>query len=273
MWQLTENNSVKQIEGLDRGLQFGDGFFETIRIENTQPKHFSYHLTRIEHSLTTLGFSISKNYIAELINIGLPKLLSESGLKQAVLKVLVTRGQSERGYGYGSNISSNVLLLLSEAKPVNEDIYSKGVEVGFCQTECSVNAQLAGLKHLNRLENVLARQEVSQGDVFEGLMSNHLGWIIEGTMSNAFFKIDGVWLTPKLNLSGVAGVARAWALDWFAKSGRPIIEADISQEAALTATNAFICNSQMGFIPVKRIEHSELVRPEFMDELQRSWKK
>lgn len=274
MWLLDENKNLMQVDGLDRSVQFGDGFFETIQIQNGQIQNWSLHEKRIVKSLAALKLSLTITEIQDQLNQALAKLLSaqdqnlEAG--KAVLKMMVSRGESARGYGFSSDIKNTIRFSLSKAVEIDDALISDGVDLVFCDTQCAIQSQLAGIKHLNRLENVLARNEVAQTQAFEGLMCNQLGHVIEGTMSNVFFYINKQWVTPRLNLSGVAGVARAWALDWFSSNGG-VVEQELSKVDVSRSQSAFICNSQMGFLPVKRIEQQALESSQVVEELNRCW--
>ena len=274
MWYLDANKNLQQVDGLDRAMQFGDGFFETIQIHNGQIKNWLLHEKRILKSLKALKLSLSLADIASEINEALPKLLNAQDQNldtgKAVIKLMVSRGQSARGYGFTADIKNTVSFSLSKAVAIDDALTQTGVALIFCETQCSINKQLAGIKHLNRLENVLARDEIAQTTAFEGLMCNELGHVIEGTMSNLFIKIKGQWCTPRLNLSGVAGVARAWALDWFQSNGG-VKEQDLSKTDVLQCEAGFICNSQMGFLPIHKLENKQLERDQIIDELNRAW--
>ncbi len=119
------------------------------------------------------------------------------------------------------------------------------------------NPGLAGVKHLNRLEQVLARAEWDDPSIVEGLMRDADGHVVEGTMSNLFAVLDGVLLTPELSLCGVRGIMREIVLETAARCGLAPVERKIPTEALLRADEVFLTNSLIGVWPVRRFESEE----------------
>ena len=167
-----------------------------------------------------------------------------------IAKILVTRGSGGRGYN-PAGCSSRVVLrwfpLVQRPVSWSED----GVEVILCQTPLGHSPVLAGMKHLNRLEQVLARAEWQDARFAEGLMFDIAGNLIEGTMSNLFLVKSGKVVTPELSQCGVAGVLRQWLLD----AGEPVIGVgSVSREELFQADEVFLANSVMGIWPVRQCQ-------------------
>lgn len=232
----------------DRGLLYGDGLFETIAYRNGVLEFFDAHLARLITDCKRLKIPLKDDKVlrAELMTV------CQSLNDDAVIKVIITRGSGGRGYSIGSDIKPSRIVCSHPLPNYSENYYQHGVSVRFCQHPISENRVLAGIKHLNRLDQVLARNEWSDADIIEGLLFNSDGNVIEGTMSNVFIVKDGQLITPKLDRSGVAGIMR----DQVFKLAQNAIETAISQQDLLNADEVFICNSIMGILPVSYIMDS-----------------
>jgi 4-amino-4-deoxychorismate lyase len=255
MWVVDRGEYRGQVSAWDRGAQFGDGVFETILVLNGLPQNFEMHVDRLEKSFTSLSINNEVD-IECYISTTLADLLSYSGLHSGVLKVLVSRGDSARGYAVPEGLTPNITLFYSPLPILDETLYRDGVDLKTCNTQCSINPQMSGMKHLNRLENILAKQEL--GDEYEGLMHNYLGYVVEGTMSNIFFEKDNVLYTPKLDLSGVEGVMRRSILEICQENNLDVQVVDIKLAEVDVFNSAFICNSIIGVLPVNKIDKNKL---------------
>lgn len=251
MWVIEQDRYIGDVATWDRGVQFGDGLFETIRVIDQRAVNLDQHVKRLNTGLVTLLINPPSDNMKNLIKQYVIKFVTETKQTSGIFKLIITRGSSARGYGFEKNISANITAFYAPLPHYENTIYSHGVELAVCKTQCSIQSQLAGLKHLNRLENVLAKQELN--GAFEGLMLNYLGYVIEGTMSNLFFEKDNVLFTPSLNLSGVSGVVRACVLREAEQSSIDVKIKDITLSELETFTSGFICNSVMGIVPIKNI--------------------
>lgn len=245
-------NGVAQssIEAVDRGLHYGDGLFETIAVTKGKPQLWQTHMDRLLEGCRRL----------EIPPPDLGQLRQEvdqlcCGEDKAVLKLIITRGSGGRGYRPPVPAHPNRLLF---RYPWPEHADEKaGIVVRLCATPVSCNPALAGIKHLNRLEQVLARQEWDDDSVGEGLMSDGRGNVIEGTMSNLFAVRDGVLLTPDLGECGIAGVMRAQVLKLAEALSQPyqIIKLPAAELAQMD--ELFITNSIIGIRPVSCCDVTE----------------
>lgn len=230
----------------DRGLQYGDGVFETMRVANGKIEYWAEHQTRLQDGCQRLK-----------LNIELPQLLQQLDMvleqvPEGVLKLIVTRGQSERGYKISGDEQVTLIWMLSNFPEYPSRYYQQGIDVHICETMVSRNPVLAGIKHLNRLENVLARQEW-QNEYQEGLMCDEFGNIIEGTMSNFIAIKQNTVITPDLSMAGVAGVMRQQVLDIARQAGMTIEVRDVAVAELETFDAVLMSNSLIGVWPVRRI--------------------
>lgn len=256
------NGQVSRVIAVDdRGLIYGDGLFETIKVVSGKPEFFDLHLQRLLQAAARLSMNVDAVALAEDIAALLHS--GDAGADHAVLKIILTRGQSGRGYKAAAAAGTNRILSLEVVSAHYAEQQTDGVQVRICDTRLGVNPQLAGLKHLSRLENVLARSEWNDPAVAEGLMLDTLGHVVEGTMSNVFLVRDNVLYTPALQRCGVAGIIRQVIVETIAPSID--IECrveDLSLDDFFQAQEIFICNSLIGVCPVIAIGcHRKSVGP------------
>lgn len=256
MWVMENNLYIGEVDDWSRAAQFGDGIFETMAIQDGCCLALNLHVNRLELGLKTLHISSPANDLNDLLLSYIDQLVQVSAVQNGVLKIIVSRANSARGYGFDSSLKPVVMAFYSPRVEYPESHYQDGIALQNLSTQCSVQSQLAGLKHLNRLENVLAKNEL-KSHYFEGLMSNYLGNIIEGTASNIFFEKDSKLYTPSLIVSGVAGIMRLLIMQYCKKEGISFSVLDISYEDISSFDGALICNSLLGAMPVKTVEKQE----------------
>lgn len=252
MWVMDEGHYIGEHQAWNRASQFADGLFETIVIKNGDCLAMQYHVNRMKHGCAVLNFQMPEQGLKCVFEEYKKTLLEKSGLNNGTFKIMARRADSARGYSYDNN-QMVFTAFLSSSAPLPLDHYENGVDVQYCQTQCSIQTQLAGLKHLNRLENVLAKNEL-QKNVFEGLMINAFGNVIEGTMSNVFFEKDGILHTPLLDVSGVKGVMRELIIQYCGQKNIEVRECNMGENTATDFDSMFVCNSLVGVLPVKKIE-------------------
>jgi 4-amino-4-deoxychorismate lyase len=175
------------------------------------------------------------------------------GIDRAVLKLILTRGEGGRGYRPPSPAHPRRILRLTPWPDHPEGWRSAGVRVRYCQTRLGHQPLLAGLKHLNRLEQVLARSEWSETDVAEGLMLDIDGRVVEGTQTNLFALLDGRLVTPPLERCGVAGVVRRLVLESARALGLRLVEEVLDPARLATAEASFLTSSLVGIWPVREV--------------------
>ena len=234
----------------DRGLAYGDGLFETIAVRGGSAKLLPRHLARLSEGAQRLS-----------IDLDLPALEAElsaffAELGEGVAKLMVTRGDGLRGYAPPQPSSSRRILLGNPLPNYPASNAEQGVRLFPCATRLAEQPLLAGLKHLNRLEQVLARGEWQDAAFAEGLMRDVSGRAIEGVFSNLFLVKDGVLLTPELSRCGVAGVMRAEVLAQAEHQGIALQVRDIAFDELLQADEVFLCNSLYGIWPVRELAAS-----------------
>lgn len=245
---LFNGEPTEQIPVMDRGLHYGDGLFETLRVQAGRLPLWPWHWRRLQHGCERLGIPLPEE----------ATLLQEIGAlvgteQQAVLKLILTRGPGQRGYAVPEPMRPSRLLILSDWPDYPADYRRDGVRVYTCQTRLGRNPALAGIKHLNRLEQVLARREWSGRAYQEGVLCDTEGHVIEGTMSNLFWCKRDQLYTPDLASCGVTGVMREIVIDL---AHRSPISTKIGLWPATDLADAdevFMTNSLIGIWPVSYI--------------------
>ncbi len=232
----------------DRGLHYGDGLFETIEINQRQAVFLRQHLARLKCGCQTLKipFPQEKLLIKEVTQLAQS---SELG----VLKLMLTRGSGGRGYRQPSPIHVTRILALHPYPDYPQTYSEQGIDTFFCKTRLGVNPLLAGLKHNNRLEQVMARSEWTN-EFQEGLMLNVQGHVIEGTMTNLFVIKDGQIFTPKITVSGINGIVRQIIIEMAKAHHIPVKETELNADFVLSADELFVTNSVIGLWPVKSLQ-------------------
>jgi 4-amino-4-deoxychorismate lyase len=239
---------------LDRGLHFGDGLFETIACVGGRARFLEDHLRRL-----ALG--------CERLSIGAPaaELRSEietmaRGTDRALIKILHTRGvATARGYAPSGAERPTRIVLRYPWPPEDPRLASEGVAVQMGALSLGENPRLAGLKHLNRLELVLARAELAGSPCMEALLRTGSGHLISGTMTNVFLVHGGRIETPRLDRCGVEGVMRRVVMRAATEAGLPVEEMRLTQADLDSAQEVFLTNARIGIWPVRAIQARSLV--------------
>lgn len=230
----------------DRGLAYGDGLFETILVRAGNPLLLEEHLARLQHGCAILGLVPDMPALRQ----ELATVLADVAGTDCVLKILLTRSAGGRGYRPASD-SCNRILTRHPAPDYRPHEPAQGIAMFVCRQRLARQPVLAGLKHLNRLEQVLASREWPDDSVLEGLMLDTEGFVIEGTRSNVFAVIDGKLLTPMLDQCGVAGVMRDWLLRRFGGSAS---SGHFTLAQLQRASEVFVCSSVIGVWPVTTLQ-------------------
>lgn len=243
------------ISPLDRGFAYGDGVYETCRVTRGQIPLWALHRARLLASCQRLSIHCDP----EQLDTYCQQLLSLPDVNQQpdiVLKVMVTRGAAGRGYRIPKISETTYCLLAFEGTPLLSANYINGVKLRICDYRLSINPVLAGLKHMNRLEQIYARSEWND-EYHEGLVLDQSGNVIEATSSNLFVVSNGELITPDLSQTGVEGVMRRLILEHLAPDMGlvPRIKS-IALDEVQTVDEIFICNSLAGILPVLSIAFS-----------------
>lgn len=237
------------IEVTDRGFQYGDGLFETIEVADSKPLFLDRHLKRLANGCRRLLIPMP-----DVALLAGEAWQVSKGVERGVLKLIVTRGSGGRGYRQPLQISPTRLFSLHPHPNHPEHFQTDGIIARFCQIRLGVNPALAGIKHMNRLEQVLARAEWQDDGIQEGLMLDSHDHVVEGTMSNLFMAKDGILYTPGVKECGIAGIVREIVMEFAQRRNVALLEKKIDRDMLLRADEIFVTNSVIGIWPVKQLD-------------------
>ncbi len=246
---LVNGKSGDLISIRDRGLLYGDGVFRTMLARNGHALHSLLHLQKLQQDCTKLGITCPA--LSRLAD-ELKTLLVQH--PEGIIKLIVTRGLATRGYAPPPDTEPTHIWDVTPLPSYPDEWASEGVIVRVCDIRLSEQPRLAGVKHLNRLENVLAAAEWSDTNIAEGLLLNAQGHVIEGTRSNLFVLRGGVLYTPVLSRCGVAGVQRDRVLSYATSHKMAVKICDLTLADVLSADEVFLVNSVIGVWPVRTLQ-------------------
>lgn len=252
---LVDGELCNHIPGSDRGLSYGHGIFETVRVHSGRSPLWERHLARLQMGAARLHIPLDSitPHLADWRDRILQLASDADQQLDGILKLVVTAGRGERGYSLPTQAAPLVIL---SWHPSTAALPLAPARLRVCRLRLAHQPELAGIKHLNRLEQVLARAEW-QGDTWdEGIMLDQAERLVECTSSNLFLHHNGRWYTPALELAGVTGVMRNLLLDTVipACGQQCHVDGGLTLEDLRGADEVFISNAVMGIRPVLRIE-------------------
>lgn len=246
---LIDGEVSAHIPVTDRGLHYGDGVFETIAVIQGIPRFWQLHMDRLAIGCEALGLQqVAQNILLRDVQT------ASAGQPNCVIKIIITRVSGGRGYRPAIDAESRRVVC---AYPYPQDIeegQQLGVRARICDLRLALQPALAGIKHLNRLEQVMARAEWNNDAIGEGILLDTEDHVIGATAGNIFLVSGERFLTPRMDRCGVRGVMRSAVLLTFkSRCEQRRIMLDMLPEA----DEVFICNAIRGVIPVTRIDHWE----------------
>lgn len=229
--------SQTDLDFAERALNYGDGCFTTMRYTHGELILFDAHITRLCNDASSLSINIDKQALINDLHAFLAKLNHD-----AVIKCCISRGVGGRGYGV-TGIETCHYWFTHHPLPTDKAPLVVGIASGFL----SQQPLLAGLKHMNRLEQVLFKQQAEQNGWDEILCLDSEDRLIEASSANIFMLIDNNWYTPDLSRGGVNGVMR----DHLITAHGNIITTHISITDLHRAQAICLTNAVFGVMPIK----------------------
>ena len=243
--------AIDSIAADDRAALYGDGVFETIAIRSGEPRFWSAHCARLLLGCERLGVSSpAPDSLRKELDAAIER--STVSVEFATAKLIVSAGRGLRGYQRGLPATPIIRVGVFASNPLPVERYRDGIDARICATRLAVQPQLAGIKSLNRLEQVLARSEWDDADIFEGLTLDTAGRLICGTMSNVFIATQSRLLTPAITRCGVSGIMRSHVIGLLQADDLDCVVRDVQRDELFTADEVFLTNSQFGVVPVRR---------------------
>lgn len=241
------NGAPGRVDPLDRGLAYGDGVFETMACRGGRIRRLEHHLDRLVLSCGRLAIPADRDALRAEIEASCPP-------GDAVVKLIVTRGVGARGYRAPQSPEPTRILSIFPWPDIPAAHYTDGIRLKTCTLRLGENPQLAGMKHLCRLEQVLAQMELEGTDAHEGLVRSSSGLVVSGITSNVFAVQGRSLLTPRLHLCGVRGVMRRAVLAHAGAAGLEPIETDLRLEDLLRSDELFVTSAVAGIRPVNALD-------------------
>ncbi|GMR05868.1 MAG: aminodeoxychorismate lyase [Gammaproteobacteria bacterium] len=250
---LVNGEKTDSISVTDRGLQFGDGVFETIRIHQGKPVWWQQHINRLLDGCHRLRFAD----IPDIDTLRQEVTALASDCVAGVLKIIITRGCSNSGYATPADTPANRILCLTPGMR-HQSRAGQGIVMGVCSQHLAGHDSLSGIKHLNRLEQVLARIQCQGEGWDEGIMLDEQSAVIEGTMSNLFIWQENLLLTPSLQKTGIKGLCREIIIALAEENGIAVDQTKLRLEDLTNSSGIFVTNSLIGIWPVINFNHQQL---------------
>lgn len=249
------NGSFNQaISPFDRGFAYGDGVFRTIKMQGGLPECWPQHYQKLVADCAAINIVCPS---PELLMSDIAQLFSsdaETEKQAAVAKIIITRGEGNRGYAPPAITAPMRVVTKSPMPEYPEARFTQGVTLTVCEMRLAVQRQLAGIKSLNRLENVLARMEWSSPDIADGIMLDMQGNVIECTAANIFARYSDTLITPSLQQCGIAGITRQRIIELAGTLTLKTLIETFDLEKLLAADEVIICSSLYGAWQVNMIQ-------------------
>ncbi|SFV87971.1 Aminodeoxychorismate lyase [hydrothermal vent metagenome] len=247
----------------NRLTQFGDGLFETCVVKDSNLLFWATHFARLERGRVQLKINkINEKQWIKDIN----KALGLAGLKQAVVKIILSRGESERGYGFKNNIKPTRIVIISAMPKPTVGSYTLSI----CKSGYANNSLLSNIKHCNRLEQILARTELNSD---ECIMLNENGHVISVTQGNIFGVKSGELFTPKLDKSGIEGTRRMQVLKIAKVLELKVNINKLTLQDLYDCDEIFVTNSVLGIHSVDHIDKKHFSQKSVTKQLENALKK
>lgn len=261
---ITHVNGVETsaINIADRGLAYGDGLFETMRVVQGQIPLLKWHLKRFLRGVEVLGLGqtddLQRDFL-KYLTIALDEIKNDACLDTSIIKLIVTRGNNGRGYMPPIDPQCQFVVQVFDLPDYPEKYRQQGIVLKECEYRLAFQPQLAGIKHLNRLDQVLASQELLGQP--EGLMLDYHDRVIEGTKSNLLMLSQNKVITPNLDACGVQGVLRDALMAAASEKGSelavPFLERDINFDELKNCDGLAMINSVFGLWPVRTLKYAD----------------
>ncbi|OAN18348.1 aminodeoxychorismate lyase [Photobacterium jeanii] len=256
---------AEQLIVTDRATQYGDGCFTTLCVKNGLPWLWDLHLARFQRTLDALAIPHPDwQWLTQEVS-----QLAAGFTDLGVIKVLISRGSGGRGYSPAGCHNPNVVITTAQWPHHYHDWQQQGIALGVCQQALGLTPMLAGHKHLNRLEQVLLKQEIEQQGWQDAVVRDVLGQVVETSASNIFWRKDQTLYTPDLSMAGVCGVMREQVIRLVASTPYCLQIVKSQLDTLLCADEVFITNALMALVPVNQINDTYFTERTALTELNK----
>ncbi len=249
-----------KVSVFDHGYLYGDGIYETLRAYDGYVFHLDEHIERLKHSakLMEMALPLDEDGIKKAIS----DTLARNGLKDAYIRVSVSRGPGEIGLDPELCPVPTFLIIAKQFVDYPKELYEKGVNIAVVNTRRNHPETLdPAIKSTNFLNNIFAKMEAKKAGAFEGIMLNHANFVAEGTISNIFIVKNGELVTPPLIAGILEGVTRGLVIGLAERLGITVFEEMFSEAALKAADEVFITNTTMEVMPVREVDDKTIGAP------------
>jgi branched-chain amino acid aminotransferase len=237
----------------DHGFLYGDGVYETLKVYDGVVFMLEEHLGRLRRSASMIGLDLPGD--ADFIKLAVYETLTANALKNAYVRITVSRGQGPIGLDPALCTEPTFVVIAEDFKEYPRALYKSGVRLVIPQTRRNLREALnPQIKSLNFLNNILAKIEAKKAEAYDALMLNASGHLAEGTTSNAFFVLDGVLCTPSVECGILDGITRGIALELAAREGMTVREGFFTKEDIYRAGEVFITSTMLEVMPVSSVD-------------------
>ncbi len=249
---LINGKQSNEISASTRGLAYGDGFFSTIKVIRGKIQLWDLHLARLQQSAKKLSFPLLNWRTLTLEVQEFAKQCTKQ--EEMAIKVILSRGVGGRGYSINGCNHIDRIISAHALPSKYQQWQQQGIAVIQCDYQLPINKRIAGLKTLNRLDQVLIKQEIETKKAIDGIVCDNKDNVIEASSANLFIHKGGQWYTPCLKNAGIEGVKRQQILNAAKKHAVNIIKTQLNKLDLLNADAVCMTNSLMGIVPVIQYE-------------------
>jgi 4-amino-4-deoxychorismate lyase len=246
-------SSDTSISPSDRAFNYGDGVFSTLCVENSKVQLLSYHVNRLVHDASAIGVVVEASRLEEAINKEVVSLKNADTASKYVLKVHISAGIGGRGYARSKASSAQIRFSFHPFPDHYAKLSESGMRLICAETTLAIQPRLAGVKHMNRLEQVLVKQEVDFHDVDDAIVCDTQDNVVEASAGNLFFYLNDSWFTPSLKGSGVNGVVRQCLIQALLNDNQTLNVGEYGLEQCKGAQCLVVTNALMGVMPVSSV--------------------
>ena len=242
-----------KVSVFDHGLLYGDGVFEGIRSYNCLVFKLKEHLTRLQESAHTIMLKLPLTL--EEMSEAIVETLKRNHLRDAYIRVVVTRGEGDLGLDPANCKSPNLFIITDKIILYPEDFYRNGMEIITVPTVRNLPEAInPALKTLNYLNNIMAKIEAKNSNYKEALMLNHQGYVAECTGDNIFIVKNGIVQTPPTYLGALRGITRQAIMDLALRNDLPCQERVLTRHDLYNADECFLTGTAAEVVPVVKID-------------------
>jgi branched-chain amino acid aminotransferase len=242
-----------RVSVFDHGLLYGDGVFEGIRSYNGRVFRLQAHLQRLEDSARAVRLQLPMTL--DELSKAVYDTLKANNIVNGYIRLVVTRGVGTLGLSPNRTSNPSVFIIADQIELYPKELYENGMAViSSSVVRNHPNALSPRIKSMNYLNNILAKIEALDADVYEAIMYNHLGFVSECTGDNLFLVRDGVLLTPPISAGILEGITRNAVIELIRKRNLVLHEIDLTRHDIYVADECFLTGTAAEVIPVTRVD-------------------